>query len=71
MTVGMLRDRLNGLLGAQLSESEVAKLIEDVVSAGGGVNIETDDGRYRLVRREGKYELRKADRRPSSHPPFR
>ena len=70
MSLGLLRDRLNGLLGTQLSESEVTRLIDDVVSAGGGVTIETDDGRYKLVRREGKYELRKADRR-SSYPPFR
>lgn len=69
--MGLLRDRLNGLVGVQMDADEVAKLLGDVISEGGGVTIETDDGRYRLVRREGKYELKKSDLRRSSFPPYR
>lgn len=68
----MLRDRLNGLLGTQLTDDEVLKLVEEAISTGGGVVIEADEQRFRLVRREGKFELKKMDpRRPSSIPPFR
>ena len=72
MSLSMLRDRLNGLLGTQVADSDLVKLLEDVISTGGGIVIEADEQRFRLVRREGKFELKKMDpRRPSSVPPFR
>ena len=59
-------------MGAALSDLDVIELLAEIVSGGGGVHIEIDDGaRYRLIRRDGKFVLSKdAPRgRFSSSPP--
>lgn len=67
-----VKDKLRGLLGVRLTDEEVHMLLRDVVAGGGGVTIDVDDGRYRLVRRDGKFGLKKVDRRRTSTlPPFR
>ncbi len=68
------RSKLNGLLGVPLEPEDVAKLLAEIVAAGGGVNIEIDEfSRYRLIRREGKFVLAKdgTRNRASSFPPRR
>lgn len=67
------RSKLTGLLGVQLESEEAAKLLAEIIAAGGGVNIEIDElTRFRLIRREGKFVLTNASRnRGSSFPPRR
>jgi hypothetical protein len=69
-----LRSKLAGLAGVSLSDDEVAALLAEIVSGGGGVHIEIDDStRYRLIRRDAKFVLTKesARARLSSVPPRR
>ena len=69
-----IRSKLNGLVGVPLEADDVAKLLADIVSGGGGVHIEIDDQtRYRLIRRDGKFVLTKDSSRArlSSFPPAR
>lgn len=66
----LVRDKLLGLLGAQITEPDVPKLLLELLSCGGGVTLELDDLRVKLVRREGRFSLKKEDsRRASSMPP--
>jgi len=66
----LLRDKLLALLGAQVTDADVAKLLLELLNCGGGVTMELDDLRVKLVRREGRYSLKKDDpRRTSSLPP--
>ena len=67
-----MRSKLSGLAGAALSDDDVAELLAEIVSGGGGVHIEIDDvTRYRLIRRDGKFVLSKdsSRNRLSSVPP--
>jgi hypothetical protein len=66
-----LRGKLSGLTGVSLDDDDVVQLLADVVSGGGGVHVEVDDGtRYRLIRRDGRFVLTKESRqRLSSVPP--
>jgi len=69
-----VRGKLSGLAGAPLENAEVAELLAEVVSGGGGVHIEIDDStRYKLIRRDGKFVLTKdpSRSRQSSMPPRR
>ena len=69
-----LRGKLAGLAGVMLSDADLAELIGEIISGGGGVHIEIDDQtRYRLVRREGRFVLSRDPMRakPSSVPPRR
>jgi hypothetical protein len=63
-----LREKLAGLQNAQLSEAEVIKLLTDLISCGGGVSLELDELRMKLIRREGHFAL-KDGRLHSSLPP--
>jgi DNA repair protein RadC len=63
-----LRERLSALGGAQLSEAEVIKLLTDLINFGGGVSLELDELRVKLIRREGHFALKDA-RAHSSLPP--
>jgi hypothetical protein len=69
----ILRERLNALLGGHITDTDAIKLIADVINTGGGVNIELDDGRWKLIRRDGRFVLKKDEprARPSSMPPRR
>jgi hypothetical protein len=68
-----VRSKLSGLLGASLSDEDVADLLAAVISGGGGVLIELDENtRYKLLRREGRFTISKDVRtRLSSVPPRR
>ena len=69
-----LRGKLLGLMGISIDGEDVARLLAEVVSGGGGVNIEIDDQtRFRLLRRDGKFVLAKdvTRGRASSFPPRR
>jgi hypothetical protein len=66
----LLRDKLLALAGAQVSEAEVSRLLAELLSCGGGVTLELDDLRLKLVRREGRFTFKKEEsRRASSFPP--
>lgn len=66
----LLRDKLLALLGTQVTDAEVAKVLLELLNCGGGVTLELDDLRMKLVRREGRFILKKDDpRRISSLPP--
>jgi hypothetical protein len=66
----LLRDKLLAMISSQLQEQEVIKLLSDLLSCGGGVTLELDDMRLKLIRREGKFGIKKEDsRRTSTVPP--
>jgi hypothetical protein len=63
-----LRERLSALGSSQLSEADVIKLLTELINCGGGVSLELDELRVKLIRREGHFALK--DGRPhSSLPP--
>lgn len=68
-----LRAKLASLAGTQLDDLEVARIVSEAIKGGGGVYIELDDQtRYRVIRRDGTFQLSKdAIRRPSTLPPRR
>jgi len=69
-----LRARLASVAGVPLDDQEVARVLAEAVKGGGGVHIELDDAtRYRLIRRDGKFQLNKesARTRSSTLPPRR
>lgn len=63
-----VRERLLALMNAQVSETDVIKLLIALLSSGGGVNLELDELRIKLIRREGHFALKDA-RLHSSFPP--
>ncbi len=67
------RERLNAVLGGHLGDAEVLKLIGEVINSGGAVNIEIDDGHWKLIRRDGRFVLKKDEPRTrnSTIPPRR
>jgi hypothetical protein len=66
-----LRERLLALAGAPLPEVDVIKLLGELISCGGGVTLELDEVRLKLIRREGRFMLKKEDQRRSSTVPPR
>lgn len=67
----ILREKLSTLSGMPLEAHDAVKLLEDVINAGFGVTLELDEGtRYKLVRRDGRFTLKKEERpRSSTMPP--
>jgi hypothetical protein len=63
-----LRERLSSLGSSQLSEADVIKLLTELINCGGGVSLELDELRVKLIRREGHFAL-KDGRTHSSLPP--
>ena len=63
-----LRERLGAPGSAQISESDVIKLLTELINCGGGVSLELDELRVKLIRREGHFAL-KDGRAHSSLPP--
>jgi hypothetical protein len=61
-----LRERLLAIAGAQLTDLDVVKLLSDLIGCGGGVTLEIDDMRLKLIRREGRFILKKEEARRSS-----
>ena len=69
---GLLRDKLLAMIGSQLQDPEVMKLLAELLSCGGGVTLELEDVRLKLIRREGRFSVKKEDmRRSSTVPPTR
>ena len=70
-TLEILRERLQALAGAQLPDGDIVKLLTEIVACGGGINVELEDGRWKLIRRDGHFVLKKDDARPrpSTMPP--
>jgi len=65
-----LRDRLLAHVGSQVSEADVCRLLVELLSCGGGVTLDLDELRLKLIRRDGRFSLKKEDtRRASSMPP--
>jgi hypothetical protein len=67
----ILREKLSALAGTPIAEHDAVKLLTDVINAGFGVTLDLDEGnRYKLVRRDGRFTLKKEERaRPSTIPP--
>jgi hypothetical protein len=70
-SIDILRERLHALSGQVVPDTEVLRLLNEVAAAGGGITLELDDGRWKLIRREGRFVLKKDDvrARPSTMPP--
>lgn len=69
-----LRAKLASVVGVPLDDQEVARVLAEAVNGGGGVLIELDEStRYRLIRRDGKFQLNKESSRgrASTLPPRR
>jgi hypothetical protein len=66
-----LRAKLMSLMGTSMDSAHVTELLTEVLRAGGGVRMELDDARFTLIRREGRFVLKKDDHRPSTMPPRR
>lgn len=69
-----LRAKLASIAGTALDDLEVARIVSEAIKGGSGVYIELDEQtRYRLVRRDGSFQLSKDGgvRRPSTLPPRR
>lgn len=71
VSIDVLRERLQALPGISLSDEDVLKLLTELIAAGGGVTLDIDDGRWKLIRRDGRFVLKKDDTRvrPSTMPP--
>ncbi|MDH5670513.1 MAG: hypothetical protein OEZ06_00080 [Myxococcales bacterium] len=68
--IANLRGRVMGLTGMSLGDADVVKLLSDVLSGGGGVQIHLDDTGFKLTRREGKFVITREPRAyPSNTPP--
>lgn len=63
-----VREKLGALGSTQLSEADVIKLLTELINCGGGVSLELDELRVKLIRREGHFAL-KDGRSHSSLPP--
>lgn len=70
---GTLRAKLMALAGVPLEDEVVPTLLLEVVTEGGGVTLEIDTARFKLLRRDGKFTLKKEDPRSQSTipPPMR
>lgn len=71
--IAYLRNRLNGVAGTALTDDEMLELVKHVVQKGGGVRFEVDEVSYQLIRRDGRFIVRRegASSRPSTTPPPR
>lgn len=68
-----LRAKLMALAGVPLEDEVVPTLLLEVVNEGGGVTLDIDAARFKLLRRDGKFLLKKEDPRSQSTipPPMR
>jgi hypothetical protein len=65
----LVRDKLLALLSAHATEADLTRVITDLLRTGGGVTLEFDDVRLKVVMREGRYHFKREDNRRSSMPP--
>ena len=70
-TIEILREKLSALAGSPITDVDVVKLLHEIVASGGGISMELDEGRWKLLRRDGRFVLKKDDgrARPSTIPP--
>jgi len=68
VSVERVRERLSAIGSSQLSEADVIKLLTELINCGGGVSLELDELRVKLIRREGHFAL-KEGRTHSTLPP--
>lgn len=68
-----LQGKLSSLAGQPIADEDVAAVLRDVVAEGGGISIDVDHVRFKLLRRDGKFVLKKEDPRSQSTipPPLR
>ena len=68
-----LRAKLMALAGVPLDDEIVPTLLLDVLSEGGGVTLDIDNVRFKLLRRDGRFVVKKDDPRSQSTvpPPMR
>ncbi|HEX2677937.1 MAG TPA: hypothetical protein VHM19_14890 [Polyangiales bacterium] len=74
MSIELLREKLHALAGVPMPNGDVIKLLNDLVASGGGITLDLDDGRWKLIRRDGRFVLKKEEgraARPSTLPPRR
>jgi len=72
MNQTQLKSRVQALLATQLGADEVYQLLKEVIAVGGGVTLDLDDQRFRLVQRDGVFGLKRVEhRRSSTLPPVR
>lgn len=64
-----LRDKLLAHVGSPVSDADVSSLLLELLNCGGSVTLELEEMRLKLVRREGRYTIKKEDLRRSSLPP--
>lgn len=65
----LVRDKLLALIGAQATEVDLTRVLTELLRGGGGVTLEFDDVRLKVVMREGRYHFKREDLRRSSLPP--
>lgn len=68
-----VKARLTALVGMPIEDEEIARLLSDVSRDGGGVTIEVGGVRFKLLRRDGRFLLKKDDPRhlSTAPPPIR
>lgn len=71
MSTEGFREKLQALLGVAVCDADVVKLLIETIACGGGVSLDLDDGHWKLIRREGRFVLKKdeARTRASTMPP--
>lgn len=70
VSLSFLRDRLAGLRSVHLDDLELTELLTQIIDAGGGITIDIETARYRIIRRDNAFVVKPADR-SSTHPPPR
>jgi len=65
----LVRDKLLALIGAHATEADLTRVLADLLRGGGGVTLEFDDVRIKVVMREGRFHFKREDIRRSSLPP--
>jgi hypothetical protein len=70
-TSEILRERLQAMTGNPVADADVARLLMELLAAGDGVTLELEEGRWKLIRRDGRFVLKKDDARArqSTMPP--
>lgn len=72
MTPKQLQAKLSALLSQHLADEDLLQLLREVLREGGGLTVEMEDLRCRIVERDGHFSLKHVDRkRPSTIPPYR
>jgi hypothetical protein len=65
----LVRDKLLALIGAHATEADLTRVLTELLRTGGGVTLEFDDVRLKVVMREGRYHFKREEIRRSSLPP--